>query len=208
MIRLLAILTMVLDHMGIIFFPKLIILRILGRLSFPMFAWGIAKGYRYTKSVKLYAIRLLILAGIAQVPYYFLFHNGLINVCFTLLDGLIILALLDSKLVSWLKYLSILGLLIVSQVFHFDYGMYGLLMIVLFFIFEGKDSVVFYQAALTVLSVLVFRFDPIQSVAIFSPLIILFLQNRDFKLNRAFQYSIYPAHLFLFLAFLWIGGSL
>lgn len=52
MLRLLAMLTMLIDHIGVIFFPDDIILRIVGRLAFPLFAWGIARGYRYTSSLK------------------------------------------------------------------------------------------------------------------------------------------------------------
>lgn len=48
---------MLLDHLGTIYFPDLIIFKIIGRLSFPLFAWGIAIGAERTKNM---ALRLLL----------------------------------------------------------------------------------------------------------------------------------------------------
>ncbi|MFB2921097.1 TraX family protein [Aerosakkonema funiforme] len=43
-IKVLAALLMLVDHIGAIFFPKIFVLRIVGRLSFPLFAWLIGQG--------------------------------------------------------------------------------------------------------------------------------------------------------------------
>jgi len=43
---------MTVDHLGFILFPSLIILRIIGRIAFPIFAYMIAEGCRYTKNEK------------------------------------------------------------------------------------------------------------------------------------------------------------
>ena len=49
-LKLLAAVFMFIDHLGLIFYPDLLWLRMLGRLSMPLFAFAIAEGCRYTRS--------------------------------------------------------------------------------------------------------------------------------------------------------------
>lgn len=209
MIKIIAFTTMFLDHIGVLYFPDILFFRIVGRLSFPLFAWGIARGYRYTKNFKAYAIRLFVIALISQLPYSLLFNNGNMNVCFTLLIGLLSIKLYDSTLAIWIKWPGILLLLAFSHYLRFDYGIYGILTILLFFHFWGNDSVIYYQAGLTLASTLLFRYDPVQLVAILSPLIIFFTQRYDCKLSlsKVLQYSFYPLHMIV-LVFIKKGGLL
>ncbi len=66
----------------------------LGRIAAPIFLFSIANGYRHTRSVRSYALRLLVFACLAEGPYYLLFgFHG--NIMFTLLLGLLTLALMD-----------------------------------------------------------------------------------------------------------------
>ncbi|MFB2968893.1 TraX family protein [Aerosakkonema sp. BLCC-F183] len=73
-IKVLAALLMLVDHIGAIFFPKIFVLRIVGRLSFPLFAWLIGQGEKHTKNFKLYLVRLIILGLISQPVSYLLFQ--------------------------------------------------------------------------------------------------------------------------------------
>ncbi|HHU49810.1 MAG TPA: hypothetical protein GXZ37_08835, partial [Clostridiales bacterium] len=59
MVKLIAMAAMLIDHIGAVFFPEAIWLRIIGRISFPLFAWGIAVGFIRTRNWKIYAVRLL-----------------------------------------------------------------------------------------------------------------------------------------------------
>ena len=68
-IKLLAIITMVIDHVGLFFFPHLQIFHIIGRLAFPLFAWLIAKGAKYTENINHYLFRLFVFALLSQVQY-------------------------------------------------------------------------------------------------------------------------------------------
>ena len=52
MIKLFALITMVIDHIGLVFFPNVIIFRIIGRLSMPLFAYCVARGYYIIASKK------------------------------------------------------------------------------------------------------------------------------------------------------------
>ena len=51
-LKIIAAISMTVDHLGFILFPSLIILRIIGRIAFPIFAYMIAEGCRYTKNEK------------------------------------------------------------------------------------------------------------------------------------------------------------
>ena len=203
---LIAFLTMTIDHIGIVFYPDIQVFQIIGRLAFPLFAWGIARGYRFTGNCIKYATRLLIIAAVSQIPFFFLFNNGYLNICFTLLTGLIALIIKNGNYPWWIRWPSVMCLLVLAQLLHFEFGAYGVLTIIVFSIYWDQESVIYYQAALTLASVLIFSYDPIQLVAIFSPIVILILKQKDFKLPRAFQYSFYPVHLLLLLILIKEGG--
>ena len=44
MLKLIAMLTMLVDHIGLLFFPEIMAFRIVGRIAMPLFAYGIAQG--------------------------------------------------------------------------------------------------------------------------------------------------------------------
>ena len=69
LIRLLACLFMFIDHAGKMLFPQYPIMRIIGRLAFPMFAYGIAVGAVYTRDPARYLSRVVLLALISQPLY-------------------------------------------------------------------------------------------------------------------------------------------
>jgi len=68
-LKIIAVLSMLVDHIGAIFFPKIIFLRIVGRISFPIFAYFVAEGWHYTHNKARYAILLFVFALLSFVPY-------------------------------------------------------------------------------------------------------------------------------------------
>lgn len=77
-IKVIAILTMLIDHIGVIFSTSALPLgelRLIGRIAFPLFAFGLAQGYRHTSNIYKYSLRLGILAVVSQIPF-FLFGNA------------------------------------------------------------------------------------------------------------------------------------
>ena len=70
-IKLLAAFFMLIDHIGVIFYPyELGLLRILGRISMPLFAFAIAEGCRYTKNKWKHFFLLFGLGSICQLVYF------------------------------------------------------------------------------------------------------------------------------------------
>lgn len=94
LLKLAALATMTVDHVGAVFFPHAYILRIIGRLAFPFFAYLMARGYENTRSWPRYLGRLLVFGVIAQPLYARLFPGGL-NIFFTLALGLLAVAVYD-----------------------------------------------------------------------------------------------------------------
>lgn len=92
-IKILAALLMVIDHVGLVFFPDQLIFRYLGRLSFPLFAWLLGQGEKHTRDVYAYLLRIVIWGLVSQPIYVLLFHNEQLNILFTLAIGLVALFL-------------------------------------------------------------------------------------------------------------------
>ena len=69
LIKLIAIIAMLCDHAGKMFFPQYRIMRIIGRLAFPMFAYCIAVGCVYSRNRFKYLTRI-VLIGLVSQPFY------------------------------------------------------------------------------------------------------------------------------------------
>ncbi len=69
-LKVIAAVFMLIDHIGEELLPQLNILRIIGRLSFPIFAFFIYEGCKYTHSKLRYFIRILLLGLLCMAVYY------------------------------------------------------------------------------------------------------------------------------------------
>ena len=95
-LKCIAIITMLIDHIGAVLFPENLVLRYIGRISFPIFCFLLAEGFYHTKNVKKYMMRLAVFAVLSEIPYDLAFRNTYIeftrqNVFFTLLIGVVMM---------------------------------------------------------------------------------------------------------------------
>lgn len=100
LLKVLAIVTMVIDHAGRILYPDLLFLQMIGRLSFPIFAYLIVLGVESTKKPLKYMVTLLLFAVFSQFPYFLAF--GIepferLNILFSLLLSAITLYFYDKR---------------------------------------------------------------------------------------------------------------
>ena len=84
---------MLCDHLWATVVPGNQWLNTLGRLAYPIFAFLLVEGYFHTRSVKGYALRLLALALVSEIPFNLMYGSRLFypvhqNVIWTLLIGL------------------------------------------------------------------------------------------------------------------------
>ena len=98
MLKIIAAVCMLIDHIGVRIFPEAIILRIIGRMSFPIFAFMIAEGCRYTKNKLRYFLSVFLLGAACQIVYYL--YDESLDMCILItfsLSILIIYAMRTSK---------------------------------------------------------------------------------------------------------------
>ena len=70
-LKILALVTMTIDHVGVVLLPECVALRIIGRLAYPIFAYMIAEGCFYTRSKKRYLAGVFLLGVACQLVYFF-----------------------------------------------------------------------------------------------------------------------------------------
>ena len=142
-LKLLALVTMLIDHTGGILFPQVAVLRIIGRLAFPIYAFLLAQGCHFTHNMRKYLARLLLFAFISEIPYNLMsagepFFLGDQNVYFTLfLGGLGIYFYQRIKKKNHNVLLALLpsvGAIAAGQLLQVDYRFYGVALIIAFYV--------------------------------------------------------------------------
>ncbi|MBQ2668186.1 MAG: hypothetical protein IJF56_06130 [Clostridia bacterium] len=212
MLKLIALITMIIDHVGVIFFPQYIWLRYIGRLSMPIYAFLLVQGYKHTRSFTRYVIRLAVFALLSEVPYDLLFRRtwlefGNQNILFTLLTALLVMKLLDASAKSRNIFLFLAALCvgILPYFLHFDYGVYGVLAVLCFFLFQkyrGIDAISY--SALTY-GYYMYYGNATQLWSIASVLPVLLYNGKRGRVSLKYLfYAAYPVHLLLLYAIRYI----
>ena len=130
-VKLAAVVLMVVDHLGIVL--SLGWMRLVGRFSFPLFAWLLVQGAKHTQDWNRYQTRLLYLACLSQPIYMWFSHRWLLNTVFLLWIGLQLIKRYEARETGQFKPLLI-GTLLIAAYFA-DYGLYGLALIYLLYVF-------------------------------------------------------------------------
>ena len=149
-LHVLAMLLMLCDHAWATVIPGQEWLTAAGRLAFPIFAFLLAEGFRRTRSVKRYALRLLALALLSEIPFdlmygatvFYPFHQ---NVIWTFLIALLCMRAISAVRKRGKMLLTILICPITAAAGYLagsllmtDYGGEGVLTVLLFYLFPDK----------------------------------------------------------------------
>lgn len=130
-LKLLAALFMTIDHVGVLLLPHVIVLRILGRLALPIFAFMIAEGCRYTRNRLRYFGSVFALGVLCQIVYYLADRSLYFSILITFsLSIATIYALQDWKEQKTTRsalvfFGAVAGVYALNQVFTIDYGFWG-----------------------------------------------------------------------------------
>ena len=207
-LKMIAIISMFIDHIGYVIFGKFSYFNYIGRLAFPIFAFQISEGYIHTKNLKKYFLRLFLFAIISQIPFM-LFHNLIstgfsLNIFFTLLLGLSCIFIYDK-----LKYKS-LGIIIstliglLAEYLHCDYGFYGVSIILIFYIFKNNfvNASLFFIMATLIKYLIPYIKNGSYNAYLFAytiiPVVFITLYNgKKGKNTKYLLYLFYPIHLLL-----------
>lgn len=211
-LKLSAIVSMFIDHVGGVFFPEVGVFRWIGRLAFPVFCYCMTVGLLYTHNIKKYFFRLGLFALISQ-PCYVLAHHPYDfwaqftnwNILFTLFLSL--LAMYGWKERRW--WVFILAFLAVS-LWNFDYSSTGIFLMLIFYLCRNHPvtGTVFYFLLMVPPVFRPYPGDPRNLTlgtftldwtfaAVFAALLIFPKTHTGIKIPRCFFYVFYPAHLLL-----------
>ena len=158
-LKLIAMISMVFDHVGDMFYPGLLWPRMVGRIAMPVFSFCIAEGYLHTKDKNRYLSRMGIFAIISEIPFDLAFSNkidiGHQNIMLTFFLSILGLKFFDmlrgekdpetgkykiSKTV--LGCMEILSMSIIAMIVKADYTVFAVIAVFLFYILSEKKHII------------------------------------------------------------------
>ena len=214
-LKILACVTMLLDHIGAVFMPSVAdyslyyALRIIGRVVFPIYCFLLAEGVAHTRDPLKYGIRLFIGMLLAEIPFDLAFSGGWDwgsqSVMMTLLLGFA-MAMAMQKM-ERAKLVAVIIFAFLAELFRTDYGAWGIIMIALFVLTrDRKDRNVVQLILLAVIcwvmnstKVPIFGIRvPIEMFAVLALVPIFCYSGKKATHGKAVQrvfYLFYPVHL-------------
>lgn len=213
-LKIIAAISMLLDHVGLVFFSDEIIFRIIGRLALPIFAYMIAEGCRHTRNRKKYLGIILTMAIVFQLVYFFFLNDLYQGILVTFSLSIIIIYAIEGLTKSnGITYklamlTALFGVIIFSVIFPrlyghlgfaIDYNVWGICLPVLIYFSPNKT----WKIASTSLLIIAMSIisSSLQWWALLSiPLLLLYNGQRGKSKMKYFFYIFYPLHLVLIYA--------
>ncbi len=211
-LKLIAMLSMTVDHIGYILFPRIMWFRIVGRLAFPIFAYMVAEGCNHTRNLRRYLGSMALIAAICQVVAFLVVGSieQCILVTFTLAIGLIILAKNAKEkgnLFAWIYLMGgVVAAFAITEIlpqvvsgFSVDYNFIGVILPLCVYLAKNKwTKLAVCTLCLCALPIGVWWGQWFALLAI--PLLALYNGQRGKWRMKWLFYFYYPAHL----AALWL----
>lgn len=142
-LKILALITMTIDHVGVVLLPQYVILRVIGRLTYPIFAYMIAEGCFYTHSKKRYLGGIFALGLVCQLGFFIAMgslEQSILTSFVLAIVTIYALQLADSRR-DFIGVLALIGALVLDDFvalalpviltgtdFSIDYGFWGILL--------------------------------------------------------------------------------
>ena len=211
MLKIIAVISMFIDHVGAVLFPDVILFRIVGRLAFPIYCFLLVEGARYTHNMRQYMLRMGIFALISELPFDWAFYHRPVylahqNVFFTLFIGLVMIWFLEHPM-NDMEIPDIVNKLIIvalagtaAELLSTDYGFSGIATILIFYILRERVLLKYLITALICIGM-----GWIEGFAVLALIPIALYNGQRGSQTKVMQYgfyAFYPAHLLL-LAFLY-----
>lgn len=224
-LKIIACIFMVIDHIGAVLLPEIEILRVIGRLSYPIFAYFLAEGCRYTRNKLKRFLLVFGLAILCETVAYIVSGEPdggiLVNFCMAILLIYQVQACKKAlaqrrwgMTILWclLFLTSVLGVCyVIGHVLYVDYGLWGVLIPVWTVLPDYKEGeapaflrrfsgrgwkLLAFSVGLLILCVSRGLFENIQSFSLFTlPLLALYNGTPGRKGLKYGFYIFYPVHL-------------
>lgn len=202
-LKILAIIFMTIDHVGFILFPKINILRVIGRISFPIFAFQTGISFEKTKNKEKYILRMLIFTIFSQIPFNIAIQAGapgyphFLNIGATLTCGILALYCLEKFENKILKYTSTLLVILLGVFIPMDYGWIGILTIIVLHYFK-KDKLFASVSFATLVSInCIVKNSSFNLPEIIALIPILLYNGKKGPNVKYLFYIFYPLHLII-----------
>lgn len=221
-LKILAAFLMLVDHIGVMLYPNIIELRVIGRLSFPIFAFLIAEGCVHTKNKKNYFLGVFLLGVFCQTVFYFTQGSTDLGILITFSISILLcylLQMLKETLISQEKSLLTKFFLLIAFIFaisltyilnqniYVDYGFWGCILPTFACLFRSVEvsgktylqrldqnfiHVVWFGIGLYLLCL---EYGAIQMYSILAlPILLLYSGKRGKYPLKWFFYFFYPVH--------------
>lgn len=209
-----AVCAMIIDHFAVVILPHLYyegileetgpfviiytLMRGIGRLAFPIFAFLLTEGFIHTRNVKGYLLRMGVFALISEVPFDFAILGKVVdfsaqNVFLTLFLGLFTIYLIkkwENRMV--LQILAASFGITVSWGIRADYGGVGVILILAFYLFRYQKWERMASGAVAIVCMIESKLEICYLAAL--PVISLYNGTRG-RGGKYFGYWFYPVHL-------------
>ena len=158
-LKLIAMISMVFDHAGDMFFPDVMWPRMIGRLAMPIFSFFIAEGFSHTRDKKKYLCRLGIFALISEIPFDLAFE-GKIGFSHQNIMLSFFLAVVALMLYDWIQggtkseenhasigktvlgVIAVAAIAALSLLLRADYTIFAVIAVFLFYVLRQKHPLV------------------------------------------------------------------
>ena len=222
-LKILACLFMLIDHIGVVLFPQYEWMRIVGRLSYPLFAFCIAEGCRYTKNKLRRFLSVFVLGVICEIAFVVTQGMYIGNILLTFSISILLIYLLQYAKKKYLENTKngvlLFALFAVSIVLTFvfcryvgvEYGFFGVMTPVFVTLFddESKDgdnkyknkskrfvSCLLFAVSLLMMSLLNPPLGSIQLWCLLSVLLVLLYNGQKGRYSFKYGfYLFYPIHI-------------
>lgn len=181
------------------------IMRIIGRLTFPIFAFALVEGFLHTSNLKRYMKRLFIFALISEIPYDIVNSHSIIsfskqNVIWTFLIGLVILHVIKKVENHEKRRVLTIAIILLGEITTFliqsEYYLGGILFISILYIFKNRPKYIIIGETI-VLSIMSLIFIQVQIFGLLALFLIMCYDGTIGKGNKYLFYAFYPTHLLI-----------
>ncbi len=224
-LKLIAAASMLIDHIGYLLLPEVLVLRIIGRIAFPIFAYMIAEGCKYTRHKLRYFLTVFTIGILCQIVNWALRLDPFLCVLLTFSVSILLIYALQwlksllasagstplQKLLAFVFVLFVYtGAFLLTLVLPFDYG-FGGIMVAPFaslFAWRGGDTppeamkrldnpTVHALMIIPALAIICADIgQPKQLFSFISVFLLLFYSGKRGRVNlKYFFYIFYPLHL-------------
>lgn len=186
-LKIIAYIFMVVDHVYMICLPSRIEGRLIGRMAMPIFFYLLCKGWKRSRSVKKYGLRLLIWGLVSQVILMLLGIKHELNILLSMALALGMLEFCRQEGAGWVICFAAL-----AEICNFEYGAYGI-SVAFLMQYLGRRNWVIAWAALHLAAF--YRFGWLQPLAVYAPYLILQFKSVSVAVPKApkdFWYICYP----------------